>query len=178
MGTAVSRWAVAVGSFAIGVDCERPRSTRVAGRLPQGARSGCRPRLRSGRSGPDARFGPARGVQDLDSAGLACVVPVIQPPDQVASDLRAIEQFAAAFDLHRGGTRASSAGNASRVRLTFKPIPITAPQPRGRARMAPAFHVSAARRHHAFDQDAGDLAPVDPDVVGPLDSWRRGPSRR
>ena len=37
------------------------RSTRVAGRCRPGGRSRCRPRLRSGRSGPGARSGLARG---------------------------------------------------------------------------------------------------------------------
>ena len=67
-------------------------------------------------------------------------------------------------------------GNASRSRLTFRPMPMTT-RPDGRG-LARSDVPEPAGGERAFDQDAGDLAAVDADVVGPLDPGvAPGPAR-
>src|SRR5208283_2288962 len=107
-------------------------------------------------------------VQHSRAEGHDVLVPDVQPPDEVACQLRAIDRLTAPKDRQRCRSGAQVGGKALLVHVDVQT------DPDDDSLMTPstlAVRTSEVRgSERALDQNAGDLAALNANVVGPLDA--------
>ena len=110
------------------------------------------------------------GAQRVGAAATAQIVPVVEPADQLASQLGSIDRGTA---LARSGATSQAlparAENLRGLRLAFKPMPIKTPQAGPDAAAGAGRCSRWVGRQRAFNQDPGDLSAAQADVVRPFD---------